>query len=152
MSPAKKPKAATTETPTEPTTIIIERNELLQLQREMVRIQTLVESVLSQSEENGRILKGANGDPGLVQQMGSLQEKVQNHLTTEKTCPIWNLAPVLYGTPGDPTKPGIANDVQNLKEWKNSIRHWYLVLIGAVIVSMVQIIFDIIRQVANLPH
>jgi len=91
-----------------------------------------------------RVLRGSNGDVGIIAELKTLTMKIDNHINSEYTCPIKDVMVLLYGAKDDAEKRGIVTDIVELKRWKKSLDHLYLVMVGAIIVGVINAILQII--------
>jgi hypothetical protein len=98
------------------------------------------------TEEIMRILRGVNGDTGLISAMQALAKEVKNHVDEEFRCPIRDVATILYGSKDDSSKRGLVSDVEDLKKWKDELRHWYLLFVGAIVVGVANILLTLLQN------
>ena len=117
--------------------------DLSGIKEELARISVLLERITQTSEENNRALRGSNGVQGLVSEVHSLGEELQNHINNEKTCPIFSISNLVLGKKGE---PGFDERLRNLEDWQKTIKYWTYLLIGTIAASLIKLTFDLFKS------
>lgn len=128
MTPPRKPPTISVEPATQET--IISR---------LARIENDTEEIM-------RILRGSNGDTGLIASVQTLAKEVRDHVNEEFKCPIREVATLLYGSKDDASKRGMVSDVEELKKWRADLNKWYALFIGAIIIGLANLLLELLGR------
>ena len=119
---------------------IVDVYTLLQSQAtELALVRASVDATKNCSEQNNRALRGSDGDPGLVAEVASLC-----HTQGECKERLDSIDTVLHK--GTDTAPGLVGQVRELNKWKKELRYWYLLFIGAIVMSVISIALNLISR------
>lgn len=119
---------------------IVDVYNLLQDQAvELAKVKASVDTTKNCSEQNNRALRGSDGDPGLVAEVASL-------CRTQEECKVRldSIDTLLHK--GTDTVPGLVGQVRDLNKWKKELRYWYLLFIGAIVMSVISIALNLISR------
>lgn len=114
--------------------------DLLQEQAvEMALVKADVVLTKECSEQNNRALRGSNSDPGLVSEVSSL-------CSTQDDCKdkLIEIDRVLHK--GIKDAPGLVEQVRELNKWRKELRYWYLLFIGAIVMSVISIALNLLSR------
>lgn len=106
--------------------------ELPELKAQIAALEIQVIAAKDSSEQNNRALRGSNNNPGLVADVSTLctsQNEMNERVEAIETC-------LHKGTDG---VPGLVDQVRENREWRKSLKYWYVLFVGAILVGLVEL-------------
>lgn len=90
-------------------------------------------------KQNNRALRGTNGEAGLVSDVTSLCVS-HKELKDE----VKEISDLLHK--GSTDEPGLVELVRRNRDFRKNVRYWYILLIGATLVGLVNILLEVGKQ------
>lgn len=127
------------------------QKDIATLKTELILIKSAIDRIEIQVEKNSQSLRG-NGGKGLCYEVDHLRSDFSHHV---QDCNKWaDVLQVVFGNPRDPTSVGLVDEVRHLKEWRESLKYWYYLMLAAVVVGVINIALRFVEisiMPTNLP-
>ena len=88
------------------------------------------------AQQNNRALRGSNSNPGLVAKVSSLCSS-QDVMSGR----VEKIEVTLHE--GADGVPGLVDQVRENREWRKSLKRWYIVFVGAIIVGVINVALEL---------
>jgi len=112
------------------------QKDIATLRTELILIKSAIDRIEVQVEKNSQSLRG-NGGKGLSSEVDHLRSEFSHHV---RDCDRWiDALQALFGNPKDPKSIGLVDEVRHLKEWRESLKYWYYLMLAAVVVGVINI-------------
>lgn len=108
------------------------QDELPALKAQLASLEIEVTAAKNSSEQNNRALRGSNNNPGLVADVSALctsHKKMTERVEEIEVC-------LHKGADG---VPGLVDQVRENREWRKSLKYWYVLFVGAILVGLVEL-------------